>query len=89
MVLSSIQVMYIIIPYIDFNKFTKDHEYLISLHEKPSSERFDYAGGFVTYDHSVPEGSSPDVYTLEVVRNYNKSNEDIANQVRILRALSF
>lgn len=76
-----LQVKYIIIPYTDFNKFTKDHEYLISLHDEPLSNRPDYVGGFITYNHSVPDGSSPVVYNLEVVKNYSKSTEDTADQV--------
>ncbi|KAF6140574.1 hypothetical protein GIB67_013867 [Kingdonia uniflora] len=34
-------VVLIHLIYIDFSKFTKDIEHLISLHEKPTSERFD------------------------------------------------
>lgn len=39
--------------YSDFQAFTKDQEYLISLHGKPSSEKFDYVEGFVIVDEGL------------------------------------
>ncbi|CAM8935912.1 unnamed protein product [Rhodiola kirilowii] len=74
------RVKYIIVQYTDFSKFSKDQEYLISLHDKPSAERFDYVGGFVTYNNSASDGSSGAVYNLEVARNYVKSSANSINQ---------
>lgn len=33
--------------YSDFSTFTRDQEYLISLHAQPGSQKFDYVEGFV------------------------------------------
>lgn len=39
--------------YSNFTEFTKDQEYLISLHDKPSSQKFDYVEGFVIVDEGL------------------------------------
>ncbi|KAF6138216.1 hypothetical protein GIB67_011056 [Kingdonia uniflora] len=67
-------VVLIHLSYIDFSKFTKDIEYLISLHEKPTSERFDCVHGSVFLDQ---EGVT---YVLEVVKYFDKSTKDIIRQ---------
>lgn len=72
------QVKWITVLYSDFNTFTKDQEYLISLQDKPWSERFDYVEGFVSYNQSAPNTIS---YTLEVVKNYDRSSASSVDQV--------
>ncbi|KAF6160356.1 hypothetical protein GIB67_019125 [Kingdonia uniflora] len=62
------------LTYIDFSKFTKDIEYLISLHEKPMSERFDCVLGLVFLDQGGV------IYVLEVVKYFDKSIKDIIRQ---------
>ncbi|OVA06187.1 FAD linked oxidase [Macleaya cordata] len=47
------RVRWIRVLYSNFSTFTKDQEYLISLHEKPSSEKFDYIEGFVIVDEGL------------------------------------
>jgi cytokinin dehydrogenase len=39
--------------YSNFSTFTKDQEFLISLHGKPTSQRFDYVEGFVIVDEGL------------------------------------
>nr|GMD98465.1 cytokinin dehydrogenase 5 [Ipomoea batatas] len=39
--------------YSDFQAFTKDQEYLISLHGQPPSQKFDYVEGFVIVDEGL------------------------------------
>lgn len=39
--------------YSDFSTFTRDQEYLISLHELPASQKFDYVEGFVIVDEGL------------------------------------
>ncbi|CAM8942283.1 unnamed protein product [Rhodiola kirilowii] len=68
------RVKWITVLYSDFSKFTKDQEYLISLHDKPSSERFDYVEGFVVYNQSASDESLRIMYSLEVVKNYGRSS---------------
>ncbi|XP_054818868.1 cytokinin dehydrogenase 5-like [Prosopis cineraria] len=46
-------VRWIRVLYSDFSVFTKDQEFLISLHGKPASERFDYVEGFVIVDEGL------------------------------------
>ncbi|KAF9598267.1 hypothetical protein IFM89_026098, partial [Coptis chinensis] len=43
-------VRWIRVLYSNFSTFTGDQEYLISLHGKPSGEKFDYVEGFVIVD---------------------------------------
>ncbi|KAF6155786.1 hypothetical protein GIB67_007433 [Kingdonia uniflora] len=62
------------LTYYDFSVFTKDQEYLISLHEKPASERFDSLLGSVSVD------TVPIKYNLEVVKYIYKSTTDAVNQ---------
>ncbi|XP_028771590.1 cytokinin dehydrogenase 5-like [Neltuma alba] len=47
------RVRWIRVLYSNFSAFTKDQEFLISLHEKPSKERFDYVEGFVIVDEGL------------------------------------
>ncbi|KAK9136288.1 hypothetical protein Syun_015618 [Stephania yunnanensis] len=47
------RVRWIRVLYSNFHDFTKDQEYLISLHGKPNSERFDYVEGFVIVDEGL------------------------------------
>ncbi|MCL7050826.1 hypothetical protein MKW94_028764 [Papaver nudicaule] len=47
------RVRWIRVLYSNFSTFTKDQEYLISLHDKPSSEKFDYVEGFVIVDEGL------------------------------------
>ncbi|KAI3886517.1 hypothetical protein MKX03_009400 [Papaver bracteatum] len=47
------RVRWIRVLYSNFSTFTKDQEYLISLHGKPSSEKFDYVEGFVIVDEGL------------------------------------
>ncbi|KAF9619234.1 hypothetical protein IFM89_005788 [Coptis chinensis] len=47
------KVRWIRVLYSDFTAFTSDQEYLISLHGKPSSEKFDYVEGFVIVDEGL------------------------------------
>ncbi|PIA55912.1 hypothetical protein AQUCO_00700318v1 [Aquilegia coerulea] len=47
------KVRWIRVLYNNFSTFTKDQEYLISLHGKPTSERFDYVEGFVIVDEGL------------------------------------
>ncbi|KAF6154128.1 hypothetical protein GIB67_016380 [Kingdonia uniflora] len=68
-------VVLIHLTYIDFSNFTKDIEYLISLHEKTTSERFDCALGSVFFDQGGV------TYVLEVVKYFDKSTKDIIHQV--------
>ncbi|KAI3868513.1 hypothetical protein MKX03_035686 [Papaver bracteatum] len=46
-------VRWIRVLYSNFSTFTNDQEYLISLHGKPSSEKFDYVEGFVIVDEGL------------------------------------
>lgn len=48
-----VQVRWIRVLYSNFSVFTKDQEFLISLHDKPSKERFDYVEGFVIVDEGL------------------------------------
>ncbi|KAL5713357.1 cytokinin dehydrogenase [Ranunculus cassubicifolius] len=47
------RVRWIRVLYNNFLTFTKDQEYLISLHGKPASDRFDYVEGFVIVDQGL------------------------------------
>ncbi|XP_021759904.1 cytokinin dehydrogenase 5-like [Chenopodium quinoa] len=47
------RVRWIRVLYSNFTAFTKDQEYLISLHDKPSSQKFDYVEGFVIVDEGL------------------------------------
>lgn len=47
------RVRWIRVLYSNFTAFTKDQENLISLHEKPSSHKFDYVEGFVIVDEGL------------------------------------
>ncbi|KAF8410538.1 hypothetical protein HHK36_003069 [Tetracentron sinense] len=47
------RVRWIRVLYSDFSVFTKDQEYLISLHGEPVSEKFDYIEGFVIVDEGL------------------------------------
>ncbi|KAF5199002.1 Cytokinin dehydrogenase [Thalictrum thalictroides] len=47
------RVRWIRVLYSDFTVFTNDQEYLISLHGKPSSEKFDYVEGFVIVEEGL------------------------------------
>lgn len=47
------QVRWIRVLYSNFSTFTHDQEYLISLHGKPSSQKFDYVEGFVIVDEGL------------------------------------
>ncbi|KAM6544339.1 hypothetical protein CsatB_008786 [Cannabis sativa] len=48
-----IQVKWMRVLYSDFMAFTKDQEFLISLHGQPSHQKFDYVEGFVIVDDSL------------------------------------
>ncbi|KAF6149651.1 hypothetical protein GIB67_017384, partial [Kingdonia uniflora] len=60
--------------YYDFSVFTKDQEYLASLHDKPASERFDGVLGYVYINQGVVS------YVLEVIKYFSKSTEDTARK---------
>lgn len=47
------RVRWIRVLYSDFSTFTRDQEYLISLHELPASQKFDYVEGFVIVDEGL------------------------------------
>ncbi|CAM8938414.1 unnamed protein product [Rhodiola kirilowii] len=47
------RVKWIRVLYSNFSAFTQDQEYLISLHGKPSSQKFDYVEGFVIVDEGL------------------------------------
>ncbi|KMT20694.1 hypothetical protein BVRB_1g006690 [Beta vulgaris subsp. vulgaris] len=47
------RVRWIRVLYSNFTAFTKDQEYLISLHDRPSSQKFDYVEGFVIVDEGL------------------------------------
>lgn len=47
------RVRWIRVLYSDFSAFTRDQEFLISLHGKPASERFDYVEGFVIVEEGL------------------------------------
>ena len=47
------RVRWIRVLYSNFSAFTKDQEFLISLHGKAASERFDYVEGFVIVDEGL------------------------------------
>lgn len=47
------QVRWIRVLYSNFSTFTQDQEYLISLHGKPASQKFDYVEGFVIVDEGL------------------------------------
>ncbi|KAJ8772622.1 hypothetical protein K2173_027799 [Erythroxylum novogranatense] len=47
------RVRWIRVLYSDFSTFTMDQEYLISLHQKPSNQKFDYVEGFVIVDEGL------------------------------------
>nr|DAD40819.1 TPA_asm: hypothetical protein HUJ06_015142 [Nelumbo nucifera] len=47
------RVRWIRVLYSNFSAFTKDQEYLISLHGNPSTDRFDYVEGFVIVDEGL------------------------------------
>ncbi|KAH7524140.1 hypothetical protein FEM48_Zijuj06G0087600 [Ziziphus jujuba var. spinosa] len=46
-------VRWIRVLYSNFSAFTKDQEFLISLHGQPSSKKFDYVEGFVIVDEGL------------------------------------
>ncbi|XP_048330973.1 cytokinin dehydrogenase 5 isoform X1 [Ziziphus jujuba] len=47
------RVRWIRVLYSNFSAFTKDQEFLISLHGQPSSKKFDYVEGFVIVDEGL------------------------------------
>lgn len=47
------RVRWIRVLYSNFSTFTEDQEYLISLHGKPASQKFDYVEGFVIVDEGL------------------------------------
>ncbi|KAF4358288.1 hypothetical protein F8388_014558 [Cannabis sativa] len=47
------RVKWMRVLYSDFMAFTKDQEFLISLHGQPSPQKFDYVEGFVIVDDSL------------------------------------
>ncbi|GKV46959.1 hypothetical protein SLEP1_g53916 [Rubroshorea leprosula] len=47
------RVRWIRVLYSNFSAFTKDQEYLISLHDLPASQKFDYVEGFVIVDEGL------------------------------------
>lgn len=47
------QVRWIRVLYNNFTAFTEDQEYLISLHDKGRSQKFDYVEGFVIVDEGL------------------------------------
>lgn len=47
------RVRWIRVLYSNFSIFTSDQEYLISLHEQPASQKFDYVEGFVIVDEGL------------------------------------
>ncbi|XP_024030307.1 cytokinin dehydrogenase 5 isoform X2 [Morus notabilis] len=47
------RVRWIRVLYSNFSSFTKDQEFLISLHGLPASQRFDYVEGFVIVDEGL------------------------------------
>ncbi|KAJ7966804.1 Cytokinin dehydrogenase [Quillaja saponaria] len=47
------RVRWIRVLYSNFSTFTKDQEFLISLHGNPASQRFDYVEGFVIVDEGL------------------------------------
>ncbi|XAR61712.1 Cytokinin dehydrogenase [Bertholletia excelsa] len=47
------RVRWIRVLYSNFSAFTRDQEYLISLHGQPSSQKFDYVEGFVIVDEGL------------------------------------
>ncbi|XP_043708122.1 cytokinin dehydrogenase 5-like [Telopea speciosissima] len=47
------RVRWIRVLYSNFSAFTNDQEYLISLHGRPTSEKFDYLEGFVIVDEGL------------------------------------
>ncbi|MBA0775194.1 hypothetical protein Gotri_010354 [Gossypium trilobum] len=47
------RVRWIRVLYSNFSTFTRDQEYLISLHEQPASQKFDYVEGFVIVDEGL------------------------------------
>lgn len=48
-----LQVRWIRVLYSNFSDFTHDQEYLISLHGKPASKKFDYVEGSVIVDEGL------------------------------------
>lgn len=48
-----LQVRWIRVLYSNFSTFTKDQEYLISLHGQPPNQKFDYVEGFVIVDEGL------------------------------------
>ncbi|XP_071693894.1 cytokinin dehydrogenase 5-like [Rutidosis leptorrhynchoides] len=46
-------VRWIRVLYSNFSAFTHDQEYLISLHDQPQSQKFDYVEGFVIVDEGL------------------------------------
>ncbi|GMI82553.1 ARABIDOPSIS THALIANA CYTOKININ OXIDASE 5, CYTOKININ OXIDASE 6, cytokinin oxidase 5 [Hibiscus trionum] len=47
------RVRWIRVLYSNFSAFSRDQEYLISLHAQPSSQKFDYVEGFVIVDEGL------------------------------------
>ncbi|XVF63780.1 hypothetical protein PTKIN_Ptkin09bG0114900 [Pterospermum kingtungense] len=47
------RVRWIRVLYSNFSAFTRDQEYLISLHAQPASQKFDYVEGFVIVDEGL------------------------------------
>ncbi|KAA8537577.1 hypothetical protein F0562_027185 [Nyssa sinensis] len=47
------RVRWIRVLYSNFSAFTHDQEHLISLHEQPASQKFDYVEGFVIVDEGL------------------------------------
>ncbi|XP_048444417.1 cytokinin dehydrogenase 5-like [Pyrus x bretschneideri] len=47
------RVRWIRVLYSNFSSFTKDQEFLISLHGQPTSQKFDYVEGFVIVDEGL------------------------------------
>ncbi|XP_022997350.1 cytokinin dehydrogenase 5-like [Cucurbita maxima] len=64
------RVRWIRVLYSNFEAFTRDQEWLISLHAKPENEKFDYVEGFVIVDESL-------------INNWRSSFFSPANPVKI------
>lgn len=61
-----VQVRWIRVLYSNFSSFTRDQEYLTSLHGEPASKKFDYVEGFVIVDEGLINNWRSSFFSLAI-----------------------
>ncbi|KAI9118061.1 hypothetical protein K1719_010393 [Acacia pycnantha] len=70
------RVRWIRVLYSDFSAFMRDQEFLISLHGKPASERFDYVEGFVIVEEGLINNWRSSFFTPSNPVTFSSLNAD-------------